>query len=198
MRCGSAGHLPREALSSPTTQQLSRGLGSGGVNNREADVPPPSRSLLAEAAVAGIRVNNQVEAANKQSEEENNHSDGKQQALVCLHALNHMLYRTPRCCCCCCYLLHRHYMERPQVQGEPQRRALSPLKCKVAAEAEAAAAALLHQTSLFFSYNGMRAVNRRLRGRKDKKKKKHLIVGQIITGPLLVVCFFNCSFIFLS
>lgn len=137
----------------------------------EADVPPPSRSLLAEAAVAGIRVNNQVEAANKQREEENNHSDGKQQALVCLHALNHMLYRTPRCCCCCCYLLHRHYMERPQVQGEPQRRALSPLKCKVAAEAEAAAAALLHQTSLFFSYNGMRAVNRRLRGRKDKKIK---------------------------
>lgn len=80
-------------------------------------------------------------------------------------------------------------MERPQVQGEPQRRSLSPLKCKVATEAEAAAAALLHQTSLFFSYNGMPGVNRRLRGRKDKNKIKHLIVGQIITGPLLV-CFF--------
>lgn len=84
LRCGSAGHLPGETLSSPTTQQLSRGLGSGAVNNREADVPPPSRSLLAEAAVAGNRVNNQVETANKQREEENNHSDGKQQALVCL------------------------------------------------------------------------------------------------------------------
>lgn len=100
------------------------------------------RFLLAEAAVAGIRVNNQVEAANKQREEENNHSDGKQQAFVCLHALNHMLYRTP-CCCCCCYLLYQHYMKRPQVQREPRLRTLPPLKCKAAA---AVAAALLHQS----------------------------------------------------
>lgn len=69
---------------------------SDGVNNREADVPPPSRSLLAEAAVAGNRVNNQVEAANKQREEENNHSDGKQQALVCLPCIkSHVVPYTP-------------------------------------------------------------------------------------------------------
>lgn len=74
----------------------SQGRGNNGVNKREADVTPPSRFLLAEAAVAGIPVNYQGEAANKQREGgENNHSDGKQQALVCLHALNHMLYRIP-------------------------------------------------------------------------------------------------------
>lgn len=57
---------------------------------------PLSRSLLAGAAVAGITANDRGEAANKQREGgENNHSDGKQQALVCLHALNHMLDRIP-------------------------------------------------------------------------------------------------------
>lgn len=76
-------------------------------------------------------------------------------------------------------------MEQAQVVGGPQRQSLSPLKCKAA---EAAAELLPNQTSLFFTDNGMRAVNGRLCGRKDKKKK-HLIVGKIITRLLLLVCF---------
>lgn len=57
-------------------------------------------------------------------------------------------------------------MKQAQAGGEPRRHSLSPLKCKAG---QAAAEALLHQTSLFFSHNGMRAVNVRLFGRKDKK-----------------------------
>lgn len=152
----------RRAAHEPNITTASQGLGNSGVNKREADVPPLSRSLLAEAAVAGITVNNQGEAANKQREGgENNHSDGKQQALVCLHALNHMLCHIRAVVAIVvvviCFTGITWNKHRLGVN-------LSPLKCKAAE-----AAALLHQTSLFFCDNGIWAVNARLCGRKDKK-----------------------------
>lgn len=156
----------------PNITTASQGPGISGVNKREADVTPLSRSLLAEAAVAHRSKysgwgGEQTEGRRRKQSLWRQTTGPRVSPCIKSHALPH-----PRCCChccCCCYLLHRHHMKQPQVGGEPQRRSFSPLKCKAA---EAAVEALLRRTSLFCCDNGMRAVNVRLCGRKDKKKKK--------------------------